>query len=332
VLLSVLASGGEARLGHAYLLLLPVIWAAMRHGLAGGVLASAFAQVGVIVAMQAGAHPDAAVVEMQLRMATISMTSLLLGVTVDERSRVDAELRRSLRMAAAGQMSAALAHEMSQPLTALAAYAQACERLAAGPEPVTPERRAMLRDVTRRIALDARRSSDVVKRLRDFFQSGATQLKACSPAELIRGEVQAHQRRADAERIRLRVEVDEGLPKVWADEVQVAVVLRNLLSNALDAVRAGGSGGGEVLVRARAEPRELMVEVIDSGPGLNTAQLQSVFEPGVTDKVWGMGVGLSICRAIIEAHEGRLWALPGPGGRFGFTLPLGQDDAPPGRA
>lgn len=325
MLLALLFAGDEDSFNYAYLLLLPVIWASMRFGLAGAVLAAALTQIGLIVAMQTGSHPDSFVVELQLLMAAITTTGLLLGVTVDERERSDVELRSSLRMAAAGQMSAALAHELSQPLTALTTYAQSCELLAIGPASLTPERQALLVDVSRRISADARRAGDVIKRLRDFFQTGATQLRACDLALLIEAELQAQQRRADASAIRLESDLRKGLPCVWVDAVQIQVVLRNLVSNALDSATSKGEPG-EVMVRLSAPGSEILVEVLDTGSGCTPHQALSVFEPGTSTKVGGMGVGLSICRAIIEAHGGRIWALPGQSGHFCFTLALDHDE------
>lgn len=327
-LLGLLFGGDRDSLGYAYLLLLPIIWASMRFGLAGAVLAAALTQIGLIVAVQSGPHQDLFVFELQVLMASITTTGLLLGVTVDERARSDAELRGSLRLAAAGQMSAALAHELSQPLTALSTYAHTCELLAADPAPLTPERHALLVEVTRRIAADARRAGDVVKRLRDFFQSGATHLRPCDLKTLVAAELQAQQRRADASSIRLSAEVPQDLPAVWVDEVQIQVVLRNLVANALDAANANG-GPARVHVRAAAAAGEVVVEVLDSGNGVTPGQALSVFEPGHSTKAGGMGVGLGICRAIVEAHGGRLWAEPGPGGHFCFTL--ARDTEPPQR-
>lgn len=324
-LLVALFGGHEDSFNYAYLLLLPVIWSSVRFGLAGAVLAAALTQVGLIVAMQTGSHQDSFVVELQLLMAAITTTGLLLGVTVDERTRSDAELRGSLRMAAAGQMSAALAHELSQPLTALATYAQSCELLASDPACHTPEGQAMLVEVARRISADSRRAGEVIKRLRDFFQAGATQLQACDVATLVATELQAHQRRADASKILLKAEMQVGLSRVWVDVIQIQVVLRNLVSNAIDSASAKGNGG-KVTVRAGADRSELLVEVLDSGGGVTPAQALSVFEPGASTKVGGMGVGLGICRAIVEAHGGRLWAVPGPTGHFCFTLARDHDE------
>ncbi len=326
-LLLLLFGTGRGSFAYAYLLLLPVIWASMRFGIAGAVLSAGLTQVGLIVAMQAGAHQDVLVVELQLLMASITTTGLLLGVTVDERARADAELRSSLRLAAAGQMSAALAHELSQPLTALVTYAQTCEMLVGDAAPPTPERWATVIEVTRRISMDARRAADVVKRLRDFFRSGATTLQPCQMGTLVAAELQAQQRRAEASSIRLHAQLPDDLPEVWVDEVQIQVVLRNLVANAMDAAAARGAPG-EVVVRVESDEADMRVDVLDSGSGLGPAQAQSVFEPGSSSKVGGMGVGLGICRAIVEAHGGRLWAQPGPGGHFCFTLARDREETP----
>lgn len=324
-MLVLLFHSGPGGFAYGYLLLLPVIWASMRFGMAGAVLSAGLTQIGLIVAMQAGPHQDVLVVELQLLMASITTTGLLLGVTVDERARADAELRSSLRLAAAGQMSAALAHELSQPLTALVTYAQTCEMLVGEAAPPTPERWATVIDVTRRISQDARRAAEVVKRLRDFFRTGATTLQACDMRTLVAAELQAQQRRADASSIRLHAQVPGTLPAVWADEVQIQVVLRNLVTNAMDAATGRGAAGA-VEVHVAAEEAHMLVEVRDSGAGISPAQALSVFEPGSSSKVGGMGVGLGICRAIVEAHGGRLWALAGPGGHFCFTLALDSDE------
>lgn len=319
LLLGLLFGQGRESFSYAYLLLMPVIWASMKFGLAGAVLASALTQVGLIVAMQTAPHQDGFVIELQLLMAAITTTGLLLGVTVDERVRTDTELRRSLRLVAAGHMSAALAHELNQPLTALATYAQTCEILVSESAPLTPAQRDMLLDVVRRISADAHRAGDVVRRLRDFFLTGATKLQACNLAELVAKELQDHQQPASTFKTILSVGRADELPLVWIDPVQIQVVLRNLLANALDAARDHGPAGS-VLVKIEARLQEVVVEVIDSGPGISSQQAMSIFEPGSSSKIGGMGIGLGICRAIVEAHGGRLWALPGPGGHFCFTL------------
>jgi signal transduction histidine kinase len=249
------------------------------------------------------------------------MTGLTLGVTVDERARAEAGLHSSLRLAAAGQMAAALAHELSQPLTALSTYAQACQILVEDARDLPREQRRQLMDVTGRMVNDVNRAGDVIKRLRDFFRTGSTRLAPTDPVQLVQEALQVHQRRALAAGLQLESTLDEDLPQVWMDPVQISIVLRNLIDNAIDSVRTAGPGGF-VRIDVRTSGTDLLIEVRDSGPGVDPARMPKLFESGPSDKPGGMGLGLSICRSIVDAHGGRLWAEPGPGGLFRVTLPL----------
>ncbi len=309
-----------------YLLLLPVVWASAKFGLPGAVLAAGLTQIGLIAAVQTVQNKDLTVFELQALLAVVTMTGLWLGVAVDERERAAANLRSSLRMVAAGQMAAALAHELSQPLTALSSYAQSCRLLVTAPAPLTPAQLATLADVARQMVDDAHRASEVIKRLRDFFRSGTTQLRLVRPVDILTDALASHSRRADALRMRLELQADSELPEVWLDPVQIGVVLRNLLANALDAA-SHAAQAGQVQVAARLEGSFLRIDVTDNGAGVDPARLATLFEPGPSDKPGAMGVGLSICRAIVEAHGGRLWVQPAKGGCFCFTIPLDSGDA-----
>lgn len=319
--------GGEERFKFFYLLLLPVVWASVQFGVVGAVLAAALTQLGLIVAVQTVPHPDLTVFQLQMLMAAVTVTGLLLGVLVDERAHAEAQLRRSLRLAAAGQMSAALAHELSQPLTALATYAQACQMLLDAPS-LDEARRAQLLEVSRRIGGDAKRAGEVVKRLRDFFRSGSTTLERVDLAALVREALAAHEARAQLQAVELVAELGQPLPALWIDPVQMHVVLRNLIANAVEAA-AGAPAPARVRVRAVATASEVTLSVIDSGPGLAEG-MRPFDEPSASTKAGGMGIGLSICRAIVEAHGGRLWAEPLAAGHFCFTLP--RDHGPGGDA
>jgi two-component system sensor kinase FixL len=310
----------DERFQFFYLLLLPVVWASVQFGVVGAVLAAALTQLALIVAVQTVPHPDLTVFQLQMLMAAVTVTGLLLGVLVDERARAEAQLQRSLRLAAAGQMSAALAHELSQPLTALATYAQACQMLIDAAPSLDEARRAQLLDIAQRIGGDAKRAGEVVRRLRDFFGSGATTLERVALADLICEALAVHEPRAQLQSVALVAELREPLPAPWVDKVQMHVVLRNLIANAIEAA-AEAPPPARVRVRAAATASEVMVSVIDSGPGLPEGA-RPFDEPSASAKIGGMGIGLSICRAIVEAHGGRLWAEPGPAGHFCFTLPL----------
>jgi two-component system, LuxR family, sensor kinase FixL len=305
-----------------YLLLLPVVWASSRLGLAGAVLAAAFTQIGLIIAVQSFHLQDLSVFELQVLMTAITMTGLALGVAVDEQARTEARLKGSLRLAAAGQMAAALAHELSQPLTALNNYADASALLASSSDVPERERLSLLMDVSQRMAGDARRASEVVKRLRDFFRTGSTQLQQVPPAHLVKEAIDGQRGRAEALKVRLRLEIQDGLPLLLIDPVQMTVVMRNLIANALDA--AADSNGKEIAVRARRHGSSVLIEVEDSGPGVDEERMKVLWEGGASDKPGGMGIGLSICRAIVEAHGGRVWTKTGAAGLFCLSLPVDE--------
>jgi two-component system sensor kinase FixL len=305
-----------------YLLFIPVIWVSLRLGLVGVVPGLLLLQLGLLAAVQGAPFQDLTVFELQMLVAVLTMTGLVLGMAVDERERTAARLRGSLRLAAAGQMAAALAHELGQPLTALDTYAQASRLLLDDPGRGDAERLARLAEVSARMAAEARRASEVVRRLRDFFRSGSVRLQRCTIEPLLAEARQAAEARRATVGARLVLALPpEGLPPLQADPVQVAVVLRNLVDNALDAV-APLEARGEVTLRAGVHDGRVLVEVLDNGPGLPEARLGTLFEPDTSDKPGGMGIGLSICRALVEAHGGALWARPGPGGLFCFSLPI----------
>jgi two-component system, LuxR family, sensor kinase FixL len=249
----------------------------------------------------------------------LTLTALLVGVLVDERAQTAAELRNSLRFAAAGQMSAALAHELNQPLTALANYAAACRTLAASGE-LDADRRKLLEQTLDALAGEAQRAGHVIRRLRDFFRAGASALVHVCPNATIEEAVQAQRSRAGRRGVTLMTDVDPELPPIWLDPVQIAVVARNLLANAIDS--ASGNAGGQVRVKAHRSGRSVVVAIHDTGPGLDSQRIQTIFDAAPSSKVEGLGVGLSICRAIVEAHGGKLWAEPGSGGQFLFSLPI----------
>ncbi len=316
------------RMHYLYLLMVPVVWASVTMGLAGALVVGGLTQTALIVAVQIVPSQDLTVFEMQALMAALAVTGLLLGVVVDEQGRTQAELRQSLHLAAAGQMGAALAHELHQPLTALTTYAAAMRAIAHA-APALPDRRIeQITALAERIAADALRAGDIVRRLRDFFGSGGLALKSVLLREVVTEAVDSQQRRAQALGIQIRLhgvggsDGDGDEETVWVDAVQIGIVLRNLLSNAIEAVSATAPPR-TVELRLERHDREVMVEVVDSGPGIDRASLPSLFEPRNTGKPGSMGIGLSICRAIIEAHGGRLWAEPGPRGCLRFTLPAG---------
>ena len=326
LLWAVLGHGGGIYLRFFYLLFIPVILTSAVLGVLGAVLAASLTQLGLIVAVQSFPQPDLTVFELQVLMAAITMTGLLVGVLVDEKSRTAEALRDSMRLATAGQMAASLAHELSQPLTALSNYARACQMLVAGSANVQNDKRERINEVTQHIVTDANRATQVIKRLRDLFRTGATQLRQSSVPQVVEDAVAIHRQRAAWLQVSLETKLANQLPTIWIDTVQIGIVLRNLIDNALYAASSAGAGG-QVEVKVARSGTDLLFEVCDSGPGIDGARLSSLFETGTSDKPGGMGMGLSICRAIVDAHGGRLWAVADSGGHFCFTLPLDEHDA-----
>jgi signal transduction histidine kinase len=275
--------------------------------------------------VQSARYRPLTVFELQGLMAALAATGLLLGTISEEREATARRLRLSLRLAAASEMAAALAHELNQPLAALTSYARAMQllvqRLDAGTRAAAP----LLDDVSGKLVAEAARAGDVVKRLRGFFRDQTTQRTAVDLQALITQTVASHEDPARDLSVRLQCRVEAPLPVLQIDAVQVSVVLRNLVVNALEAAAAPSGEAAAVNVRAWQQGESVVVEVLDTGVGLARDEVRSVFEGWRSDKPGGMGVGLSISQAIVEAHGGRLWAEPGPGGRFFFSLPV-----PPG--
>ncbi len=318
--LAVVFLSGPGQVRFFYVLFLPVVFAAARFGMAGSTLAALVIQVAVIVNGEIVGLRDITVVDLQALLIALTGTGLFLGVTVDERRRVETELRGTLRLAAAGEMAAALAHELNQPLTAVASYARAAELIAAAPAPEA----GLLAGTLAKLVAESTRAAEVVRRLRDFFRTGATDLRALAVQVMVDRAVEGVRESSTARDVAIDARIPAGLPEVLADAVQVQVVLRNLLANAVDA-SAPMQGRREVAITAHlARPGMVEIVVRDSGPGVAAADVERIFEPFETTRAAGMGMGLAIGRAIVEAHGGRLWADAGPGGAFHVTLPAAE--------
>jgi signal transduction histidine kinase len=304
---------------YFYLLFLPVVWVATRHGLGGAALAIGFIQAGIAIEVHGSAYESHTVFELQAEVIALAVTGLFLGVTVDEREHMGEELRQSLHLAAAGRMAAALAHELNQPLTALTSYAASARRLAAAPA----ESREPLSGALDRVVGEARRAAQVVRRMRDFFRTGSVDLQPTRCDEVARAVVEAMRADALARGAEIRVDA-AAMPVVLADALQLEIVLRNLVANALDALAPAPAPRTVVIGLRHDGGRFVEVTVRDNGPGLSPEARSRLFEPFATTRAAGMGMGLAICRAIVEAHGGTLRAGDGPGGVFVFTVPVGE--------
>ena len=217
-------------------------------------------------------------------------------------------------------MAAGLAHELSQPLTAIIAYARGCMRLLAGSvaEP------ALLHEGVTEVVQQAQRAGDVLDRLREFVRGGESQPTLTAIEPLIDAAVSLTRSEAMQQNVEIETKTDPCLPVVLADQVQIEQVLLNLLRNAMDAMAAANTRPRSIVVEARRKSHNAIeISVSDSGPGIAAEVTDTIFEPFVTTKPLGMGMGLSISRAIIQSHGGSLRMLSDTrsGAVFAFDLP-----------
>jgi PAS domain S-box-containing protein len=245
---------------------------------------------------------------------------------ITERKRAEAALRHmqmelahANRVATMGQLSASIAHEVNQPITAAVTYALAARRYLGAEPPNFHE----ADDALSLIVKEGNRAGEVVARIRALIKKAPARKDAVAINDAILEVIALTRAEAANNSVSVRTQLAEGLPRVQGDRVQLQQVLLNLIINAIEAMRDVGEEERELLISTRNEPDGVSVEVRDSGPGFAPETLEHVFEAFYTTKPGGLGMGLSICRSIIEAHSGRLWAsanLP-RGASFQFALP-----------
>lgn len=233
-----------------------------------------------------------------------------------------AELAHVGRVVSLGQLSTALAHEINQPLAAILSNAEAGQRLLARgtPDP------ASLREIFQDIVADDLRADEVIQRIRRFVRREAVKQEpvdvsaaVLTVVRLVGGDAVRHQ-------VTIRTDLSPVLPPVLGDRVQLQQVILNLVFNALDAVRDLPEVRREIVVSATADEERVEVTVRDRGPGIDPSQLETVFQPFYTTKPQGLGVGLSICRTILEDHAGTLMAENNPDGGATFRMVLPRAD------
>jgi PAS domain S-box-containing protein len=247
---------------------------------------------------------------------------------ITERKRAEAALRdmqmqlsHANRIATVGQLSASITHEVNQPITAAVTYALAARRWLSADPPNFRE----VDDALSLIVKEGNRAGEVVERVRALIKKAPARKDAVAIDDAILEVIALTRAEAANNSVLVRTQFAEGLPRVQGDRVQLQQVMLNLIVNAIQAMSGIGGGARELQISIDAVPSEggVRVGVRDTGPGLSPESLSRLFEPFYTTKPEGMGMGLSICRSIIEAHGGQLWAIPCEprGALFQFTLP-----------
>jgi signal transduction histidine kinase len=304
---------------HGFFLLFPpLIWIALRSGLAGALVAITIVQLGIVIAFHQQAEPVLPIIELQALVATLTLTGLYLGVMVDERERTMERLNQSLHLAAAGEMAGAITHEVSQPLTALASYSRSAKLL-------TEAGRgdAELATLVDKIFTESLRASRVVRRLREFFRAGSMRLQSMRSGELLEMIARVGSEVTLGTTIRFIRDSEPDLPAVHVDRLQIELVLRNLIGNAVDSLEEYVPGRGQITVSVRRhQGKRLCIVVADNGPGIPNGAREQLFRPFASGKPNGMGLGLAVSRAIAEAHGGSLSAVSAGRDEFHLILPL----------
>jgi PAS domain S-box-containing protein len=250
----------------------------------------------------------------------------LMDVTQAKKAQEDlnaaqAELAHASRVATLGEISASIAHEVNQPLAAIVANGQACLRFLNHESPDLNEVRGALEWVVK----DGNRAAEVIQRVRTLVKKTDTQKVALDLNDAINDVVALLQRELAAHRVWLQLSLAADLPKVFADRVQLQQVVMNLIMNGAEAMQCVADRPRMLTIRSSVEDgRQVAVAVRDSGVGLTSDSQDRLFNAFFSTKPGGLGIGLSICRSIIEVHGGRLWATAnaGPGATFQFVLPF----------
>lgn len=242
----------------------------------------------------------------------------------EEQQRVQQRMARVSHLVTMGEMAAAIAHEINQPLAAISNYALACERLLQAPEPELAE----VQEAMRQISSQALRAAEIIRRVRHLVRMHEPR-RECADINRVVEELSALTK-SDAHQhgVQLTLELADDLPSVEIDGIQIQQVLVNLIHNAVEALAASGAVEKRIIVQTRqSKTGEIEISVADGGPGVDPAIVGRMFDPFCTTKEQGTGLGLAISKSIIGSHRGRIEYRPNAprGAYFLVTLPTGRE-------
>lgn len=316
-----------------YLLFPPMLWAAVRGGAVPCLSLMALAQVCLIVAADLRGLADDKVTALQLLMLVLVATGLLVSAQAEARQRAEAALRERLgelarlgRIHSAAEIATGLAHELKQPMLAIVNYVGAAIRLLERQPPAIDDALGIMRKADMQVG----RADTILRRMRTYVQKGEPHISSVEVAEIVREAVDLVTPLVRRHAIRVDTVHLAGLPPLLADPVQVLQILVNLLSNAVHAIADHDCPRRDVTLAARrVAPGRIELAVSDSGPGLPADLVDDLYQPFVTARPDGMGLGLAISRSIAEAHGGTLAhdsPQPGLGATFRVVLPCAEDE------
>jgi len=326
-----LAAARDVRL--FYPLFVPVTWIALRHGVPGAMISVSLVQAALVAALELtpGSIP---LFDAQFPLLSLGITALFLGALATQRDAAlrrireqDAALQRSMRFAVAGQLASALTHELNQPMTALLSYVRAAE-LMSEPRRGADER---LAGTLRKAGEEAGRAAAVLRRLREFYRGEGGRPEPTDALAVCEQVAEALRDRMRRGAVEFELHRGERLPSVVIDRTQLEIVMHNLLTNSLDALDLlppGRPRSRRIEVTGEARGTDVVITVDDSGPGISPALGERLFEPFVSSKISGMGLGLSLSRTFLRHQGGDLWTEQSRLGGARFVIRLATHPTP----
>jgi signal transduction histidine kinase len=288
-----------------YLLFLPVLWVALSHGPPGSAVVLLLVQIGIVIGAEIrfGADPGFGV--LQVLMIALAITGLILGTIVAEREDAAARLRdqqaalnRALRIRSAGEIAATIAHEMNQPLTALTTYSGIAAKAFKDGD------NALAQRALGKVEAECQRAASVLTGIRELLRQGSLSKRPVEIGPTL-GELDELLRLDLAKRgVALHFEIEDGLPVISADGVQLQQAVHNLIINGADAIESVGREGEVTVTVARSGSHNVRIEVADNGPGFPPGYDVTDPTPFTSSKADGSGIGIAVVRSIAEAHGG----------------------------
>jgi signal transduction histidine kinase len=316
-----------------YPLFAPVTWIALRYGVLGAMVSFSLVQttLAVVLALTPGSIP---LFDLQFPLLSLGITALFLGALASQREialrrmrHQDAALQRSMRFATAGQLASALAHELNQPMTALVSYVRSAELIA---EQVARDDER-LAGTLNKAGAEASRAAIVLRRLREFYRGEPAQLERTDAMAICMRVAVGLQERMRRSAVEFDLSHSNEVPSIMVDRTQFEIVIHNLLTNSLDAFDtfpAPASRPRRIEIAAEVRGENVLIAVDDSGPGIASELAARLFEPFVSSKTSGMGLGLSLSRTLLRHMGGDLWSESNRLGGARFVIRLSTREMP----
>ena len=312
-----------------YVLFLPIIWMALRNGIEGASAGILITQIGVILGVAFVPDEREELVALQSLMMVLTVTGLIAGELVTERRRMELQLQmqreslaRLARLGSLGELAGAVAHELNQPLMTAGTYARLVADTVNSGSAGTSE----IVNIAKKAVAQVDRAAEVIRGLRALVRLDRSNRAPVSFERIVKESLELCRPDLDRAGVTPRSALPADLPAVMVDILQIEQVLLNLVRNSIEAIRDSGSLRGGILIEARQADSEangefVEIGVIDSGPGFSRDYIENGILPLSSNKADGLGIGLPLCKTIVEAHGGRLWLDEGSrGASVRFTL------------